>query len=105
VREGGAPKSLGVSGVCVCVCVCVCDSASALARSRRVICLCVVVFGTVPACSFYSLKEVQGYNMLACGVILVGEGAQRPREGLIRWRCGPHCGGMVVVLLALLLHV
>jgi hypothetical protein len=42
-------------------------------------------FGTVPACSFYSLKEVQSYKMLACGVILVGEGARRPREGLIRW--------------------
>jgi hypothetical protein len=62
-------------------------------------------FGTVPACSFFSLKEVQGYNMLARGVILVGEGAQRPQEGLIQWRRGPHCGGMTVVLLALLLHV
>jgi hypothetical protein len=43
--------------------------------------------------------------MLARGVILVGEGAWRPREGLIRWRRGPHCGGMASVLLALLLHV
>jgi hypothetical protein len=43
--------------------------------------------------------------MLVRGVTLVGEGAQRPREGLIWWRRGPHCGGMVLVLLALLLHV
>jgi hypothetical protein len=42
--------------------------------------------GMIPTCSFYSLKEVQGYKMLACGVTLAGEGAQRPREGLIRWR-------------------
>jgi hypothetical protein len=60
---------------------------------------------TVPVCSFYSLKEVQGYKMLVRGVTLVGEGAQRPQEGLIRWRRGPHCGGMPLVLLALLLHV
>jgi hypothetical protein len=59
----------------------------------------------VPACSFYSLKEVQGYKTLARGVILVGEGAQRPWEGLIRWRRGLHYGGMALVLLALLLHV
>jgi hypothetical protein len=83
---------------------CVCDSTDALARSRRVICLCAAPFGTVPACSFYSLKEVQGYKMLAHGVILVGEGALRPREGLIRWRRGLHCGGVALVLLALLLH-
>jgi hypothetical protein len=43
--------------------------------------------------------------MLIRGVTLVGEGAQRPREGLIRWRHGPHYGGMALVLLALLLHV
>jgi hypothetical protein len=80
VREGGAPKSQGVSGVCVC------DSVGALARSKRVICSSILCLscGTVPACSFYSLKEVQGYKMLVCDVILV-EGAQRPREGLIRW--------------------
>jgi hypothetical protein len=35
VREGGAPKSQGVSGECVC------DSANALVRSRKVICSCV----------------------------------------------------------------
>jgi hypothetical protein len=45
----------------------------------------VFPFETVPTCSFYSLKEVQGYKMLVHGVILVGEGAPRPREGLI-WR-------------------
>jgi hypothetical protein len=66
---------------------------------------CCVVIGMVHACSFYSLKEVQGYKTLTRGVILVGEGAQRPWEGLIRWRCGLHYGGMVLVLLALLLHV
>jgi hypothetical protein len=86
---------------------CVCDSVGALVRSRRVIYLSVSCLsrGTVLACSFYSLKEVQGYRMLVCGVTLVGEGAQRPREGLIRRRRGPHCGGMALVLLALLLHV
>jgi hypothetical protein len=29
---------------------------------------------TAPACPFYSLKEVQGYKMLTCGVTLA-EGA------------------------------
>jgi hypothetical protein len=84
----------------------VCDSVGALARSRRVICSSVLCLSceTVPACSFYSLKEVQGYKILVRGMILV-EGAQRPREGLIWWRRGPHCGGMALVLLALLLHV
>jgi hypothetical protein len=43
--------------------------------------------------------------MLSHGVILVGEGAPRPREGLIRWRRGLHCGGVALVLLALLLHI
>jgi hypothetical protein len=97
--------------------VCVCDSVGALARSRRVIYSCLALccvggcsyffpsLGMIPACFFYSLKEVQGYNMLVRGAIFVGEGAQRPREGLIRWRRGPHCRGMVSVLLALLLHV
>jgi hypothetical protein len=61
--------------------------------------------GTVPACSFYSLKEVQGYKILVRGVTLAGEGAQKPREGLIRWRHGLHCGGIALVLLAFLLHV
>jgi hypothetical protein len=27
----------------------------------------------IPACSFYSLKEVQGYKVLACGVTLLVE--------------------------------
>jgi hypothetical protein len=40
-------------------------------------------FGTVPTCSFYSLKEVQGYKTSVRGVIFVEEGAHRPREGLI----------------------
>jgi hypothetical protein len=61
VREGGTPKSQGVSGVCVS------DSAGALARPRRVICSCVMCLGTVPACFFYSLKEAHGYKMLVCG--------------------------------------
>jgi hypothetical protein len=43
--------------------------------------------------------------MLARGVTLTGEGAQRPQEVLIRWRRGLHCGGMASVLLALLLRV
>jgi hypothetical protein len=50
--------------------------------SCRLFCLSL---GTVLACSFYSLKEVQGYKMLVRGVTLVREGAQRPREGLIWW--------------------
>jgi hypothetical protein len=29
----------------------------------------------IPACFFYSLKEVQGYKMLACGVAIAGGGA------------------------------
>jgi hypothetical protein len=71
--------------------------------------MCVLVFlfssslGTVPAYCFYSLKEVQSYKMLVRGVTLIGEGALRPREGLIRWRRELHCGGMALVLLALLL--
>jgi hypothetical protein len=60
---------------------------------------------TVPTCSFYSLKEVQGYKMLVCGVILAGEAALGPRWGLIRWQRGLYYGGMASVLLALLLHV
>jgi hypothetical protein len=73
--------------------------------SVRVSVSCSLSLGTVPACSFYSLKEVQGYKILVRGVTLVGEGAQRPREGLIRLRHGLHCRGMALVLLALLLHV
>jgi hypothetical protein len=65
----------------------------------------VVVVWNGPVCSFYSLKEVRSYKILVHGVTLVGEEAQRPREGLIRWRRGPHCGGIALVLLALLLHV
>jgi hypothetical protein len=46
------------------------------------VCLCVCVCRTVPACSFYSLKEVQGYKTLGMWVILVEEAARRPREAL-----------------------
>jgi hypothetical protein len=84
MREGGAPKSHGVSGEGGGG---VCDSASYLARSRRVaylylaLCcyggsieLCSTKFsfplGMTLVCPFYSLKEVQGYMMLACGVTL-----------------------------------
>jgi hypothetical protein len=73
--------------------------------SSRFVLLLWLSSRTAPACSFYSLKEVQGYKMLVCGVILVGEGVQRPQEGLIQCRHGPHYGGMALVLLALLLHV
>jgi hypothetical protein len=31
--------------------------------------------GAVPACSFNSLKEVQDYKMLECGVTLAGGGS------------------------------
>jgi hypothetical protein len=41
------------------------------------LCVAVVVvlfscLRMIPACFFYSLKEVQGYKMLACGVTLAG---------------------------------
>jgi hypothetical protein len=37
----------------------------------------VVLFplAMIPVCSFYSLKEVQSYKMLACGVTIAGGGA------------------------------
>jgi hypothetical protein len=54
----------------------------------------------VPTCSFYSLKEVQGYKMLVRGAILIGELAPGPQEGLIWWGRDLHCRGMVLVLLA-----
>jgi hypothetical protein len=85
-------------------CVCVCDSAGALARSKRVVCSCIALLGTVPACSFYSLKEVQGYKMLVRGVILVGERAPGPQEGLIWWGHDLHYRVMALVLLAPWLH-
>jgi hypothetical protein len=103
VKEEGAPRSQGVSEMCAC------DSAGDLTRSRRVVCswMCLVLlhcswsplFRTISACSFYSLKEVQGYKMSIRGAIFVGEGAQRPQEGLIWWRRGLHCRGMALVLL------
>jgi hypothetical protein len=65
--------------------VCVCDSAGDLARSRRVICSClafvfvavVILFplAMIHVCFFYSLKEVQSYKMLTCGVTIAGGGA------------------------------
>jgi hypothetical protein len=61
-------------------------------------------FRTVPACSFYSLKEVQNYKVLVRGAILVGERAPRPQEGLIWWGRDSHCRSMTVVLLAPWLH-
>jgi hypothetical protein len=70
------------------------------------VCVLVSLFSSlvmVTACSFYSLKEVQGYRILVRGVTLVREGAPRPREGLIRWRHGLHYGGMALIVLTLLL--
>jgi hypothetical protein len=96
---------------------CSCDPSGFLARSRRVACLCVVsclcegfttslfrVSRMVPACSFYSLKEVQGYKILCVREIIVGEAASGPRGGLIRQRRGWYCRGMASVLMVLLLH-
>jgi hypothetical protein len=37
----------------------------------------------IPACSFYSLKEVQGYNSIGIRCDLEGRGAWRPRKDLI----------------------
>jgi hypothetical protein len=54
----------------------------------------------VPACSFYSLKEVQDYKTLVCGRSL----PRKQPGGLIQWRRGLHCRGMASVLLVLLLH-
>jgi hypothetical protein len=95
---------------------CACDPFESLARSRRVACLCVVsclcegfttcfsVFSRmVLACSFYSLKEVQGYKMWCVGDPCWGS-SPRASGGLIRWRRGLYCRGMASVLLVLLLH-
>jgi hypothetical protein len=102
VREGGAPKSEGVSGVCVCVTLLM----PSQGPGELYVCVSILLsLGMVHAFSFYSLKEVRGYKMLIRGVTLVGEGAQRPQEGLIRWRRDLHCRGMMLVLLALLQHV
>jgi hypothetical protein len=74
VREGGAPKSQGVSGVCVSVAMR--ESLQDLGElCDRVIVQCFLpdrVLRMVHACSFYSLKEVQGYKML-CGRSLPGK--------------------------------
>jgi hypothetical protein len=70
VREGGVPKSQGVSRVCVTLLV--------SSQGRGELFVRVSVSWNDPTRSFCSLKEVQGYKMLVRGVILVGEGAQRP---------------------------
>jgi hypothetical protein len=67
------------------------NSAGALARSRRVICSCLALccyggcsffwlsspraFGMILVCSFYRLKEVLGYKILACDATLAGGGS------------------------------
>jgi hypothetical protein len=66
--------------------------------------------GMIPACSFYSLKEVQGYMMLAYGVTLPVEGPGGLGRALSGGafhlaRSGLYCGGMASVLLVLLLCV
>jgi hypothetical protein len=42
----------------------------------------LLLFGMIPACSFYSLKEVQGYMMLAYGVTLRVEEPRGLRRAL-----------------------
>jgi hypothetical protein len=50
--------------VCSCVISCLCEGFTT----------CFPVFSRmVPACSFYSLEEVQGYRMLVCGRSLPGK--------------------------------
>jgi hypothetical protein len=82
MSEGGVPKSHGISGEGGRGGVC--DSAGYLARSGRVayLYLALCCYGgsvelsstspprMIPTCSFYSLKEVQGYMMLVFGVSL-----------------------------------
>jgi hypothetical protein len=75
VREGGAPKSQGVSGVRTRVTLL--EPSQGLGESFARVLSCayvrvsLLVFFVssrmVPACSFYSLKEVQGYKMLVRG--------------------------------------
>jgi hypothetical protein len=62
--------------------------------------------GMIPACSFYSLKEVTGLQNVGMWYNPnEREREPRPRKGLIRWHRGLHYGGMASVLLALLLRV
>jgi hypothetical protein len=110
VREGGAPKSQGVSGVHVG------DPTRALARSRRVVRSCIVLCLCGVSSFFFAL--VLEWSMHApfiasrrCRVTrcwYMGDPCWRSRpgasRGLIRRRRGLHCGGMASVLLALLLH-
>jgi hypothetical protein len=62
-------------------------------------------FGMIPACSFYSLKKVQGYNNVGTRCDLAGWGARKPLKDLIWWRHDRYGGGMASVVLALLLRV
>jgi hypothetical protein len=66
------------------VCATLLEPSQGLGELSARVSLCVVAvvvlsspgsLGMIPACSFYSLKEVQGYKMLACGVTLAGGGA------------------------------
>jgi hypothetical protein len=110
VREGGAPKSQGVSGVRVG------DSTGALARSRRVVRSCIVLCLCGVSSFFFTLvleRSLHAPSIASrrCRVKrcwCVGDPCWRSRpgasRGLIRRRRGLHCGGMASVLLALLLH-
>jgi hypothetical protein len=91
VREGGAPKSQGVSGESGCVRLCWCPrkvQKSYLLVSRVVLCCCGGCSllsgpcGMILACSFYRLKEVQGYKMLVCGMTLLVEEPRGLRRAL-----------------------
>jgi hypothetical protein len=81
MRWGGAPKSLGVSGVRARVTLSDPSQGPGESLARVFSCACVrvslLVFPMssrmVLACSFYSLKEVQGYKMLVCGRSLPGK--------------------------------
>jgi hypothetical protein len=60
-----------------CACVWLCWSLRKVQESRVI----MSSFRTVPACSFYSLKEIQGYKMLVCRRSLPGMqpwGLERP---------------------------
>jgi hypothetical protein len=77
-----------------CIVLCLCEGSSFFFLASR----------TVPACSFYSLKEVQGLQDVGAWEILTGEAAPGPLGGLIWWRHGLYCRVMASILLALLLH-
>jgi hypothetical protein len=80
VKEGGAPKSQGVSGEGECVRLCWCprkvQESYLLVSCTVLLCWLFSFFRLprmIPTCPFYRLKEVQGYKMLACGVTLLVE--------------------------------